>query len=41
MSFMKYGKLKKVHDATAAGLTELLKDTMAEMQATKALLHSY
>ena len=27
-SFM---KLKKVHDATAAGLTELLKDTMAEI----------
>ena len=24
-------KLKKVHDATAAGLTELLKDTMAEI----------
>ena len=29
-SFM---KLKKVHDATAAGLTELLKDTMAEIIA--------
>ena len=27
----RFMKLKKVHDATAAGLTELLKDTMAEI----------
>ena len=27
----RYMKLNKVHDATAAGLTELLKDTMAEI----------